>query len=249
MKGFIGLFLAVVAPYVAAELPTDPLNSAQWPAMYRGFLQGTGEVVFDERVKVHLPVEAEDPMKVPVTVQFDGLESPQSLIVLIDFNPIPRALHYEFTAHMRPFLGFSVRLQQSTPIRVAVKDGLGTWRVNGAWVRAAGGGCTLPSAGRSLFDPDTLLDLRARHWPLDGDGARLRFRLVHPMDTGLVGNTPAYFVEQIAIKNAAGDLIAQLSPFEPISENPLFTVEMQQAGGWTLEGRDNHGMNFREIIR
>ncbi len=231
----------------AENLPTDPLNSSQWPAMYRAFLT-KHPVVFDDRVRVSLPAEAEDPMQVPVSVRFDAIDRPQQLLVFIDYNPLPKALRYEITDQMAPFLGFSVRVQQSTPIRVAVLDGDNVWRVNGGWVSAAGGGCTLPNSGLARFDEDKLLDIRARQWPRDDGHARLRFRVVHPMDTGLVANRAAYFVETVTIKNAAGEAIAQLHPFEPISENPLFTLETRQFGTLTLEGRDNQGLDFRHQV-
>jgi sulfur-oxidizing protein SoxY len=76
--------------------------------------------------------------------------------------------------------------------------------------------------------------------------------MIHPMDTGLAGNIPAFYLETSRIKAADGAVLAELDTFEPVSENPIITLEVHgKAGqsGFRFEGRDNSGGEFTAHIR
>ncbi|MCG7949504.1 MAG: thiosulfate oxidation carrier complex protein SoxZ, partial [Candidatus Thiodiazotropha taylori] len=64
---------------------------------------------------------------------------------------------------------------------------------------------------------------------------------VHPMDTGLVAGIPAFYLEQLEIRESGGDLISRLSLFEPIAENPVLTLDLPKLKQLTMDGRDNNG--------
>ncbi len=49
-----------------AELPSDPLNSPMWSELAERYL-GSGEIEFDNRVKVTVPSIVENQAQVPVT--------------------------------------------------------------------------------------------------------------------------------------------------------------------------------------
>ena len=73
--------------------------------------------------------------------------------------------------------------------------------------------------------------------------ARLRVRIMHPMDTGLVGGIPAFFVSKLAVRDAADRELLRIQTFEPVSENPVFSFEFgaAPAGPLRIVGVDNNG--------
>ncbi|MDX9887109.1 quinoprotein dehydrogenase-associated SoxYZ-like carrier [Thauera sp.] len=227
----------------ADELSRDPLDSPRWADMKKAFFDGQ-EVVFDARVKLTGPTVAEDPLNVPITVDATALPGVEEMIVFADFNPIVKALRFE-PGTARASLGFRIKLQQSSPIRVAARTVDGVWRVGGAWITTTGGGCTLPSLGSGSPEwQDRLNEVNGRLWPRVGGGERLRMRIIHPMDTGLAAGIPAFHIEAIAIADESGQVLARLQPLEPVAENPSFTLDFAEvAPGARLQvsGRDNNG--------
>jgi sulfur-oxidizing protein SoxY len=204
-------------------------------------------VVFDDRVEVVVPPEAEDSMNVPVGVHFPALaEQAEEVLVFIDYNPIPKVLRY-YPEQTGAYLGFKIKLQQASPIRAAVRTQDGIWHLAGAWVDAAGGGCTLPSNTRSSIDEDAIGELHGRLWRREDDSQRLRFHIVHPMDTGLVSGIPAFFVEELNIEDTRGNRLGRLKTFEPISENPIISLDINvpaDTGPIRISGRDNNGLRI-----
>lgn len=226
----------------AAELmpQVDPLRSPGWRWMAaRYFDQAT--VRFDERVRVTLPASAENPLEVPVHVEVDDLQSPvEEILVFADLNPITTVLRYQPIA-ARPALAFRFKVQQATPVRAAVRTADGIWHVGGAWIDAAGGGCTAPSvASASGAWSDRIGEVAARLWSQEG-GRRLRFRVMHPMDTGLADGIPAFYIERAQVHDGEGALLAELELFEPISENPLITLDLHGQGAVKLRTVDTQG--------
>ncbi len=222
----------------------DPLNSVMWEFVRDNVLQ-VDSVVFDERVKVYAPESVEDGMNVPVSVRVEGIEDIAEIVVLADHNPIQRALNF-FPGRAEPFIAFRMKVQEATPIRAAVRAGDNTWYVGGVWLDAPGGGCTTASATQASRQWETDLNqLAARVWiNADGDN-RLRLRIIHPMDTGLVSSIPAFHLEELFLKSLQGEELARLEVFEPVSENPVFTFSIPGAAtegsGYLLTGSDNDG--------
>jgi sulfur-oxidizing protein SoxY len=238
----------------------DPYGSFQWPDLKREFL-GAGRVVFDDRVKVQGPTFAEDPMNVPITVSADGLADVEVITVIVDRNPIRKVLEY-FPLDSLPRVSFRFKLEQASPVRVAVKTRDGVWHVGGVFIDSAGGGCT--AAGATLRDANwtkSLGDVSAKVFaqsvPAGSNtgsklvtGTRLRLRVMHPMDTGLVGGIPAFYVNKLSLQEASGRELMRLNAFEPISENPVFSFDFPGApkGQLQLVGTDNNGNRIRGLI-
>lgn len=241
---------ALMSPADAAALQEsgDPLASARWEDMRRAFLAGA-PVVFDPRVKVVAPSTAENPMQVPVTVDATALARAQEVVVFADFNPIIQVLRF-FPEGSDAYLGFRVKLQQSTPVRAAVRTADGVWHVGGTWVNTVGGGCTAPSAAAASPEwQQRLNEVSGRQWSEGPNAGRLRLRIVHPMDTGLVAGTPAFFLEEISFTDAAGQRLMRVETYEPVAENPVFTLHRgATAGPIEARGRDNNGNAFTARI-
>ena len=240
---------ALMPPAEAAALQEvgDPLASARWEDMRRQFLNGQS-VVFDPRVKVVAPSTAENPMQVPVTVDASGLPGVQEVVVFADFNPIVEVLRF-FPQASPAYLGFRIKLQQSSPVRAAVRTADGVWHVGGSWVNTVGGGCTAPSAAAASPEwQKRLNEVSGRQWTEGPNAGRLRLRIVHPMDTGLVAGTPAFFLEEITLRDETGLALMRVRPAEPVAENPIFTLLRSGQGAIEASGRDNNGNTFTARI-
>ena len=238
--------MAVCSVATARDLPADPLGSVNWEYMANTFLPG-GEIVFDQRVKVMGPDSAEDQFQVPITVDATALDNVVEMVAIADLNPIPHILT------MRPkqasaFLGFRVKLQQTTPIRVAARTSDGVWHVNGVIVDAAGGGCTAPAMAHGVEDWfKTLGHTRAIARRENAQTARVLFRMKHPMDTGLAAGIPLFHMSEMRIKSASGEVLAELELFEPVSENPTLTLKpnvSENSDEVLVFARDTEGHEF-----
>ena len=224
----------------------DPLRSQVWSGLRKEFFPPNSEVNFDDRVVVQVPQFADDSMNVPVSVDASALGKVSKIMVLVDRNPIRKVLEF-IPDQVKPSLSFRFKLEQASPIRAAVLLPDGTWKVGSAFIEASGGGCTVSGATRKDGSwSKTLNQVSSKLF--DGSdnqkgSLRLRLRVQHPMDTGLVSGVPAFYIQQIRLKNSQGDTLARLFPFEPISENPLFSFDFisPPIGDLSLEGKDNNG--------
>jgi sulfur-oxidizing protein SoxY len=260
----------------AARGDDDPFGSLPWETMRREHL-GDGPLRFDAGVQVQAPPFAEDPRNVPLRFSVPRLHHEpkpdermdervgdrggnrdvhaevERVVVLVDRNPIRRVLSFEPIAVL-PSLAFSFRLEQASPVRVAVRGRDGHWRVGGTWVESAGGGCTVSGTTRTDGSwPRTLGQVGARLFPVSPDpaaAARLRLRVMHPMDTGLVDGIPAFHLQRLELQEAGGRVLMRLSIDEPVSENPVFSIDLAERprGPLRLLGHDNNGNRIDQWI-
>jgi len=223
----------------------DPLGSMQWPDMKGQFFEADAKTVFDSRIKVTVPLFAEDAMNVPVSFDASALGKVKKIVVLVDRNPIRKVLEF-IPEKAKPALNFRFKLEQASPIRVAALTEDGVWHVGYAFIEAAGGGCTVPGATRADGSwPQTLNKVAGKMFDANQlrDDARLRVQVSHPMDTGLVAGVPAFYIEEMILQDQNKQVLAKLYPFEPVSENPLFSFDFDKkpVGPIRLVGRDNNG--------
>ena len=253
----------------ADEFGGDPFRSLQWPELRREFF-GNAPLQFDARVQVRSPAFAEDAMNVPITVSTVGLADVKLITMLVDRNPIRKMLEY-FPLGAVPSVSFRFKLEQASPVRAAVRTRDGVWHVGGTLVDSAGGGCTVAGVTRNdgswsrtlgtatgrLFPssvpasfpssvPNSAVPGRAEGSML----TRLRVRVMHPMDTGLVGGIPAFYVNRLSVRDAQGQELLRLNAFEPISENPVFSFDFTDPppGRLRLVGSDNNGNRIDSVI-
>lgn len=239
--------LAMLRPAAAADpYDGDPFESFQWPELKKEFLPARARVQFDARVKVLGPAFAEDPMNVPITVSAD-LPGVQRLIVLVDRNPIRKVLELQPLA-AQPAVSFRFKLEQASPVRALALTADGLWHVGGAWVDSSGGGCTVAGATRADGSwTQTLGQVSGRVFasglPGGDSAARLRVRIMHPMDTGLVNGIPAFYVSRLSVRDAQDRELLRIQTFEPVSENPVFSFDFARppAGPLRIVGVDNNG--------
>ncbi|NML15038.1 quinoprotein dehydrogenase-associated SoxYZ-like carrier [Azohydromonas caseinilytica] len=250
-----GVLAALAAPWAvsapAANAQKDPLNSMQWEDIRREFL-GQAPVVFDERVQVSGPAFAEDPMAVPVSVSALGLRDVTQITVIVDRNPIRKVLDF-YPRQALPALSFRFKLEQASPVRAAVRTADGVWHVGGTWVESSGGGCTVPGATRSDGSwARTLGQVSGALFesPLQREATRLRLRVMHPMDTGLVAGVPAFYLNRLAVLDEAGRELLLFHGHEPLSENPVLSFELpgREQASLRVRGSDNNGNRIDAAI-
>jgi sulfur-oxidizing protein SoxY len=234
----------------------DVYQSLAWPELKKEFLKG-GKVVFDNRITVKGPDFAEDAMNVPVQFDATAVEKVgggiEQIVILVDRNPIKRVLVFE-PKKVKPILSFRFKLEQSSPLRVAVLGKDKVWRVGTTWVEAAGGGCTVSGATRNDGSwVKTLNEVSTRYFvSQSGDNIRLRARVMHPMDTGLVAGIPSFHLEDLELIDAKNEVWMRLQTFEPVSENPLFSFDLPANAPverLRLIGRDNNGNKLDSQVR
>ncbi|ORU93275.1 MAG: hypothetical protein A6F70_05240 [Cycloclasticus sp. symbiont of Bathymodiolus heckerae] len=245
-KSVLVISLLLFSSLISAhELAKDPLSSVQWSDMYRAFLKEY-PAEFDDRVKVLAPDFAEDPMNVPITVDATALGKVKEIVIFADFNPIPLIAKY-YPINAKPRLSFRFKIQQASPVRAAVLTEDNIWHVGGVWVNSAGGGCTVASTGRLVGDwSDYIGDTYGKRWS-HADYNRIRFKIHHPMDTGLVTGIPDFYIEELEFSNAAGENLATILLYEPINENPVLSFDLQGsnlASPIRMVGDDNNGNEF-----
>ncbi len=246
------LWLLPTAAHAASqstEPQHDPLQSVMWNVMQRNVLHGQ-PAVFDDLVRVSLPRQVEDGQRVPVSVDASALGQVEELLLFADYNPLPLALRFT-PGSLRPTLAVAIRVNQATPVRAAPRTADGVWHVGGQLVDAPGGGCALPTPTRNTTDWALLQGrLYGRLWQQDGL-QRLRLRIMHPMDTGLVGNTPRFHLNRLQLRNGAGQPLAELALEAPLAESPLFTFELpaDTAGPLRINAGDSDGNLYQATIR
>lgn len=225
----------------------DPLGSMQWPGLRDEFMDGK-PMAFSKAVSISGPAFADDAMNVPLLLDARKLGQTGGGIarirVVVDRNPVRHVLDFEPLKAL-PMLAFRIRMEQASPVRALVQTRDGHWYVGSTWVQAAGGGCTVPGATRADGSwSRTLNQVQMRFFNNVIEGSkRLRVRIMHPMDTGLVAGTPAFYIEDLRLVDGADQVWWRLSPHEPLSENPILTFELPPSlpPGLRLVGRDNNG--------
>jgi len=234
------------AQAAADEFDGDPFKSYQWADLRKEFLGPKPQVVFDARVRVQGPAFAEDPMNVPITIATD-LPGVQRMVVLVDRNPIRKVLELQPMAAL-PSVSFRFKLEQASPVRALALTADGVWHAGGTWVDSAGGGCTVAGGTRTDGSwSQTLGQVSARLYSAvpgaTEAGARLRLRVMHPMDTGLVNGIPAFHLTRLSVRDAADRELLRLQTFEPVSENPVLSFEFAKPplGALRIVGVDNNG--------
>jgi sulfur-oxidizing protein SoxY len=225
----------------------DPLGSMQYPSLREQTI-GKAQAKFSDAVIVKGPAFADDAMNVPLMVDARGLDKVGGGVarikVSVDRNPVRQVLDFE-PMRALPMLAFRIRLEQASPVRAFVQTKDGQWHVGSTWVQAAGGGCTVPGVTRADGSwSKTLGQVQARFFNNLLEGSRrLRLRVMHPMDTGLVAGIPAFFIEDLQLVDSVGQPWWRIALHEPVSENPLITFELptQSPKAFRLVGRDNNG--------
>lgn len=247
IQGAFSLLLWVPAAVFAGQ--PDPLGSPMWNYLYPGFI-GDGPYEFDKRVVVSAPEFAEDSSQVPITINALAFRDDlQKIVVWADLNPIQHIFTYYPDPVVEPIISLRIRVQQGTPVRAAVQTTDGLWHIGYTFIDATGGGCTAPTlAAANPYWENHLGEVESAEFTR-ADTTRYRFRVIHPMDTGLVDAVPEFYIEQLEIRDASNTKRASMELYPPVSENPVFTFDINDdSQEYSLWMRDNGGNIFETAL-
>lgn len=242
--------LAATAALADVQTPLeDPMNSGMWSYHQENLLGDPADIRFDDRVIVRGPGEAEDTVNVPLLVDATALENVEKIVISADYGPIPHIMTY-YPGQAEAKISLRFKIDQGSAIRASVRTTDGAWHIGSTYIDAAGGGCSAPAAAYANADwYDRLGEIHGQVWPASG---RARMVVDHPMDTGLAGDIPVFIIEDLRLRDEAGTELAHLELFEPVNEDPAFTVYFDPAtmpASLHVDGRDNNGNEIEGLLQ
>lgn len=245
----LGVAVTMSSKMVLAD-NVNPIESPAWEDVRDAFF-GENQVTFDDGVTIMMADVIENSHDVPVALKLSPeLENVKEIMLLVENNPIQ---HVARLIPHRPLsqVGLKIRLERSTPVRAAALTDDGTWHVASKWVKVlTPGGCSVP-AERELEanELDKTGQIAMRRFERSGSGARLKFRIIHPMDTGFAAHPdgeeiPAYYLEDITVADGDGpvvDVITQAA----MAADPIITIDVPGLKqSLRIEARDSKGLEF-----
>lgn len=198
-----------------------------------------------------VPGFAEDSTQVPLAVSLKEFpHKVRKVVTWVDLNPVPHLFTADSGDVGLKLISMNFRVQQASSVRAAVLDEAGVWHIDSGFVDAAGGGCTAPREINSNGDWENEFGtLRTGLFSSDGS-TRIKANLLHPMDSGMVGNVPAFFVRDVEVRQAGSDsALLSMILAQSAAENPMFVFEFE--GGVTdlsIWMKDNNGYRFESSI-
>lgn len=240
---FLVILLAASTAFAHAEdVPRH--NSSMWDYYHQRLLDKQN-FVFDDRVQVKTPPFAEDARQVPIEVDARSLSgTTQKIMLWAELNPIPQIMTVTPGEQLENLIAVRIRVEQATTIRAAFLQDDGLWHVGTGHIEAAGGGCTAPSVIRAEegWEKHVGKIFGAHH--LRDNSSILRMHISHPMDNGLSGNIPEYFIDQAQLRDDSGQVLADFELFASVSENPTLTLALKGKRKARLWLQDNNGNQF-----
>jgi sulfur-oxidizing protein SoxY len=226
----------------------DPVPSVMWDFYHKQML-GDAPFVFDERVKLLAPPFAEDARQVPLEIDARAFKGEVvKILAWAELNPLPKIVDFQPLDRVLPWLSIRIRIEQATPLRAAVLTRDGLWHVGSTLIDAAGGGCTAPSVVRTQAGwEEHIGEVVGGRYPRDAF-SRVRLQVAHPMDNGMVGGIPEFFINHAELRDQNDQLLARLELFPAVSENPSLAFDIEGAGQTRLLLRDNSGNQFDAAI-
>lgn len=247
MGRIVLLFGMLLGGGVQGAVPEDPFNSPMWEYNLDRYLGKGSEVVHDERVKLTVPPFAEDSAQVPLTLDLSSFPGKvEQVITWVDLNPIPHLFTLNPGESSTRLVSLNFRVQQATTVRAAVRDGNDVWHIGSAYLDAAGGGCTAPSLTAANPDWESHFGTIRGGAFSQLPGVRYKFSVMHPMDSGMVGDVPAFHIESVRLTApGAAQPLLTMTLSQSAAENPMFVFELaQQPDEALLWMRDNNGNVF-----
>ena len=241
--------MLVFAAPAAAGAGADPLATPAWEDVRDEFF-GAEALVFDDAVAPIMPARVEDGFDVPLAVQLPPtLGSVREVLVIAENNPIR---HVARLIPHRPLkaVGLKIRLETSTAVRAAALAEDGLWHVGSTWVDVlTPGGCSSPAPLDGPEQSSRIGEIAVRTYDREDGASRLKFRIVHPMDTGFAMTAagdaiPAWFVETIEVADERGTVL-ELITRAAMAPDPIFTVDLPELRRDVhIAARDSEGLYF-----
>lgn len=238
-------------PSQAQQSPAD-----YWETNLKTAYFGDREILdAGDLLQLEAPKRAENPAVVPIRIiaGADQLteQSIQSITLIVDKNPDPKAGVFTFTQSSgRADLDLRIRVDQYSMVRAVAETTDGKLYMTSRFVKGSGG-CSAPAAGDLEQAMARLGKMQLRTKPATESGLdsllATQLKVSHPNITGMQKDQvthlimPAHFVKQVNVK-LEDDVIFSAELGISISENPTFGFYLSpgaSGGKLTAEVIDN----------
>lgn len=241
-------FLLISFLFVQNSYGKNPVESPTFDDILKEIIQNEKYIFDDKNINIQVPLFADNPVQVPISVDAKAIKNAKKLIIFTDLNPIPKVVDMDLI-NLLPIVSLNIKVAQETPIRALVLDDKGLWHIGSNNIKSFGGGCSVSSVASSDTNFDKLLG-KAKGNIFKTDGIyRLKTSIFHPMETGLVFGNSEFYINKITIK-ADNQILAKIDAYSSISENPRFIFEtLVESKNYKIEFSDIDGNDFTMDIK
>ncbi|HYC03858.1 MAG TPA: quinoprotein dehydrogenase-associated SoxYZ-like carrier [Azospirillaceae bacterium] len=257
-KALLALAAAGMLALPAAAQAQDPqaeADQARWKELVGLYFDGRQPEPAGGALVLEAPARAADAAIVPVTLRAGPDAKLKRLHLIVDDNPVPRALLVELGPRAASAaLETRVRVDEYTHIHAVAETEDGRLVETSAFVKASGG-CSAPA----LKDPAQAASRLGRmklNLPAEiraGQPARAQLLVSHPNSSGLQFDQISrsyiapHYVERISVRYN-GESVAEFETDISVSEDPSlhFSFLPDAAGTLEVEVRDSKGGVFRQ---
>lgn len=191
----------------------------------------------DPLIKIIIQDEVEESHEVSMVVKIPSkLKNTKKIFILVDNNPIQLVTKI-FPEKPIKTVGFNIRMEQDSYVRAAILNSEGIWNISSKKVIVKSpGGCSLPACDptKQLCEESELGKIVMNKYKRSSGDWRLKFKINHPMDTGLVSNpesgelVPEYYIDWVYFKDSNGAL-AKAQTFGALSANPTLILDFYES--------------------
>ena len=190
----------------------------------------------NSKIKIIIQDEIDEAHEVSMVVKIpNNLKNTSKIFILVDNNPIQLVTKI-FPKKPLKSVGFNIRMEQDSYVRAIILDDNNIWNIASKKVVVKSpGGCSLPACDptKEVCEPSELGKIVMHKYKRSTGNWRLKFKINHPMDTGLVTDPnsgkiiPEYHVNWIYFQNPKGEL-AKAQTFGALSANPTFILDFYE---------------------
>jgi sulfur-oxidizing protein SoxY len=187
-------------------------------------------------IKIIIQDEVEESHEVSMVVKIpNNLKDTKKIYILVDNNPIQLVTKI-FPEKPIKTVGFNIRMEQDSYVRAAILNSEGIWNISSKKVIVKSpGGCSLPACDptKQVCEESELGKIVMNKYKRSSGDWRLKFKINHPMDTGLVSNpesgelVPEYYINWVYFKDSNGAL-AKAQTFGALSANPTLILDFYE---------------------
>lgn len=191
------------------------------------------QFINNSNIRIIIQDEVEEAHEVSMVVKLpEILKKSKKIMILVDDNPIQLVTKLYPKKPIKS-VGLNIRMEQDSFVRAAVLDSKGVWNISSKKVIVKSpGGCSLPACDptKEICKPLELGKMLVQKYKRSSGNWRLKLKINHPMDTGLVTDPssgkiiPEYYVNWVYIKDSTGEL-AKAQTFGALSANPIFVLD------------------------
>jgi len=187
----------------------------------------------DPAIRIIIQEEVEEAHEVSMVVKVPNhLKNTKNLLILVDNNPIQLVTKI-FPSKAIKSVGFNIRMEQDSYVRAALLSKDNIWHVSSKKVIVKSpGGCSLPSCDptKEICELNDLGKIVMQKYKRSSGNWRLKFKINHPMDTGLVTDpssgkiVPEYYINWVHFSDKSGEL-AKAQTFGALSADPTLILD------------------------